>query len=700
MYGDSKVTRAWQLYERGRSYNDRLTPNQYSLVNTNIEFFAGNQWLHLKQTAAMQKLPKPTFNIIKRIASLFVASLTSSAATITFDELSYYAGDPARVGETAQTHAGAAAEHQALGEIPSDANGAAIATAEVQNLLEKFKMDFRIREALFDGAQTGDYCAHFYWDADARPYGGAFGDYRGEIQMELVDGINVMFGNPNTPDVQRQPYILVVGRDTVEHLQWEMSRHQPRDEEEIQPDAEYNLQPGVGGQTELEADAENGKALYVYLYEMKTREETVKDENGQPKREPVLDKNGDPIQEVNEDGTPLVGMNGKPIYKMQDMKRVVSSVVVSKCTRSCVIFENVDTGLSRYPIAWGNWERQKNQYHGRALVTGIIPNQIFINSMFAMVMRHLQLMGFPKTVYNADLISQWNNEVGQAIGVRNMQPGQRISDVAYNLSPADMSNQIIQAIDKAVAYTKDCLGATDAQLGNVQPENTSALMVLQSNAAVPLENPRAGMTEWLEDIGAILLDFMGTNYGERPIVRSRDFTELVVDPSTGAPMIDPMTGQLRTNTVSRRIVEMYDFSQFKNLWFNIRVNAGATTYFSEIAMVQTLDNLRRDGMLNIIDYLERIPDKLVPRKSELLQKLRTQVAMTDGQPAVAPPGTGGALAAAGQAAAQKQAVNPAMGGPLSKDKALAELPGSTQARFATLPTSAQNALLKSAGMNN
>ena len=699
MYDENRQTRAWRYYEQGRAYNNRLTPNQYNLVNTNIEFFAGNQWLHLAQTPAMQKLPKPTFNIIKRVVSLFVASLTSSAATVSFDELSYYAGDPAEPGTGSERVSG---PHQGLGQIPADANGAAIATAEVQNLLEKFKMDFRIRDALFDGAQTGDYCAHFYWDADARPYGGAFGEYRGEICMELVDGINVMFGNPNTADVNKQPYILIVGRDTVEHLAWEMKRHrklkhQTEDENyaDIQPDGEYELQSGVGGKTELEADAQNGKALYVYLYEMKTREEVVKDpETGLPKQEPVLDQNGDPVQAKSNDGVPLVDHNGNPVYKMRDVTRVVSSVVVSKCTRSCTIFENVDTGLSRYPIAWGNWEKQKNQYHGRALVTGIIPNQIFINSMFAMVMRHLQLMGFPKTVYNADLISQWNNEVGQAIGVRGLQPGQRISDVAYHLNPADMSNQIIQAIDKAVAYTKDCLGATDAQMGNVQPENTSALMVLQSNAEVPLENARANMTEWLEDIGAILLDMMGTYYGERPIIRSRDFQEVVTEPSTGGPAIDPVTGQIVTKTVSRRIVEKFDFTKFKHLWFNVRVNAGATTYFSEIAMVQTLDNLRRDGMLEIVDYLERIPDKLVPRKAELVQKLRTQAAMNGGASATAAPGLGGARSAAVQA----QGLSEALSGKKSKDQALAEMPGSTQARFATLPTSAQNALLKQASM--
>ena len=88
---EDRKTEAWLRYERGRSYNNRLTPNQYNLVNTNIEFFAGNQWLHLPMTPAMQKLPKPVFNIIKRVAALFVASLTSTAASISFDELSYYA---------------------------------------------------------------------------------------------------------------------------------------------------------------------------------------------------------------------------------------------------------------------------------------------------------------------------------------------------------------------------------------------------------------------------------------------------------------------------------------------------------------------------------------------------------------------------------------------------------------------------------
>ena len=184
----------------------------------------------------------------------------------------------------------------------------------------------------------------------------------------------------------------------------------------------------------------------------------------------MLDDKGEPVYE---DG--VLDAYGEPVPKRKVVRVIETTVHVTKATRTAIIYEDVDTGLTRYPIAWGNWEKQKNQYHGRALVTGLIPNQIFINQMFATAMRHLQLMAFPKTVYNADLISSWTNEVGQAIGVRGLQPGQAISQVAYNLQPAEMSNQIFTLIDKAMAYTKECLGATDAQMGNVKPDNTSEI---------------------------------------------------------------------------------------------------------------------------------------------------------------------------------------------------------------------------------
>jgi len=687
---DNNITKAWYYYELGREYNNRLTPNQYRTVDTNWEFYSGNQWLHIPETPAMSRLSRPVFNIIKRITSLFVASTTASATTVSFEPLSYYDGTNMDDPET---------------------NAAVYATEEVRNLYEKFKMDYRTREAMFDGAVTGDYCAHFYWNPDAMPYGGAFSNTKGEIEMELVDGINVMFGNPNTTDVESQPYIIIVGRDTVENLKWEAERYRknkkamgksgtatsPLDIESITGDAEWQWQSGVGGETEIVGDDDKtNKALYVYLYTKVSKEETVLDDDGLPVMEPVVDANGDPIPETDKKGKPILDMDGNPIYKTKAVKRMVTSVHVTKATRSVNIFEDVDTGLTHYPIAWGNWEKQKNQYHGRALVTGIVPNQIFINSMFAMIFRHLQLQSFPKTIYNAELISQWNNEVGAALGVRGLQPGQDLRSVATVLQPSDMSNQIVMCIDKCMGYTKECLGATDAQMGNLALENTSALMVLQSTSEAPLENPRQGMLEWHEDVAKVLLDMIGTYYGQRPIVREREFTELVTGPD-GQPMIDPMTGQMQTKTVVHRVVEDFDFSQFKHLWFNVKVNAGATTQYSEIAMVQTLDNLRREGTLEIIDYLERIPDKLIPRKQELIDAIKQRTGAM---------GSEAMQAQMNQAQGTQPSKDPgkatrggsglmAMGGPLDSAKRISQMPTSIQERYNNLPNKAQNALLRS-----
>ena len=642
---------AWSYYELGRAYNNSLTPNQYQLVNTNIEFFAGNQWLHIPETEAMSRLARPTFNIIKRIASLFVASLTSSAVTVSFEPLSYYDGENLADPGT---------------------NAAVCATAEVRNLFEKFKMDYRVREALLDGAQTGDYCAHFYWDPDALPYGGAFGGCRGEIRMELVDGINVMFGNPNTPDTESQPYILIVGRDTVDNLRREAAKYRAKGE--IQPDADFGGQAGTGGKTELAPeDDRTGKALYVLLYTKVTETERVTDGEGKAVTE-LLTENGEPVPERDEQGRVRIGPAGETVWKRREKTRQVTRVLVTKATKDGVIYEDLDTGLSRYPIAWGNWEKQKNQYHGRALVTGIVPNQIFINSMMALVFRHLQLQSFPKTVYNADLIAGWDNEIGSAIGVRNLPPEMSLRDVAASIQPADMSGQIMLAIDKALSYTKECLGATDAQMGNVRPDNTSALMVLQSSSEVPLENVRAGLHEWLEQIGAILLDMMGTYYGQRPLLRERQMDEPVTD-EAGRPLIDPATGQMRMQSVTRRVMEDFDFAQFKKLWLNIAVDVGATTYYSEIAMVQTLDNLRRDGVLELVDYLERIPDKLIPRRQELIEHIRERERQTQ-EPA---PDAEGA---------------PAMGGALDEDKLFSGLTGTVQGRYEALPKVAQRALMR------
>lgn len=616
MADEDKITRAWRLYQQGKLYNQRLTPNQYRLVETNTEFYIGNQWLRLPNTDAMRNLPKPTVNILKRVTQLFVASLTSTDIAMRFEPLFYHDGGPSP---------------------DTNKDAAAFANAEIANLLEKFHFQYRVRDALFDGAQTGDYCAHFWFDPDAEPYGGAFGGQKGEIRMELVDGINVMFGNPNSRDVEEQPYILIVGRDSVENLRREAEQFKknralykggkanPDAAKEIQRDSEVWDMPGVGGKVELEGGPdEEGKALYLLLYEKVWKYTEDTDADGNVIYDDVTDDSGLPVFE-KDGGKPVLDIQGFPVVKRQARKSWKTTVRVTKATRTAVIYEDVDTGLAHYPVAWGNWEHQRNQYHGRALVTGLIPNQISINVMLATAIRHMQTMAFPKLAYNGDLISHWSSEVGQAIAVHGLQPGQAVSQVAYSIPVAEMSGQLLGVIDKIYDYTKDTMGATDAQLGQANAENTSALMLLQTNSEVPLENIRAGLYEWTESVGRILLDMMGTYYGTRPVVVDMEFTQPVIGPA-GTPTIDPMTGMMATQTVTQKVTQPFDFSVLKRLWLNIRVDVGAAPRFSEVAVVQMLKELRQDGTLTALEYVERLPDSMLTEKNQLIEALKSRIA--------------------------------------------------------------------------
>src|SRR5690606_19061197 len=135
------------------------------------------------------------------------------------------------------------------------------------------------------------------------------------------------------------------------------------------------------------------------------------------------------------------------------------------------------TTLSLYPVGFMNWDARKNSYHGQAVGTGLIPNQVFINKMFSLAMMSLMHTAFPKAIYNKNLVAGWNNAVGSAIGI-DADNLTNINNVAAYMKPGEMSNQVFQLIDTAIKYTKDMLGATDAALGDVKPDNTSAIIAV------------------------------------------------------------------------------------------------------------------------------------------------------------------------------------------------------------------------------
>lgn len=297
----------------------------------------------------------------------------------------------------------------------------------------------------------------------------------------------------------------------------------------------------------------------------------------------------------------------------RDEKGVINAY---ECCRDTVIKEPWSLGIRLYPITWLNWDYVPECYHGMAMITGLIPNQIFVNKTFAMVQLSLMQSAFPKTVYDKTRISKWTNQVGAAIGIN----GGDVTGVAKIIEPAQISPQVSQFIDSAINYTQTFLGATSAAMGDTRPDNTSAIIALQRASAVPSEITKQNLYQSIEDLGQIYMEFMAENYGKRLVkAPAPDLSGLPVDPAAVQP----------------ESIE-FDFAELKKYPMSLKLDVGASSYWSEIASMQSLDNLLMNGQISLEDYLERVPSGYIPKKQELIEKTRRAAIQPQGTGTTAP----------------------------------------------------------------
>ena len=291
-----------------------------------------------------------------------------------------------------------------------------------------------------------------------------------------------------------------------------------------------------------------------------------------------------------------------------------------KCTQNVELEADKDTELKFYPITWMNWDYIQDCYHGQALISQLLPNQKFVNKAFAMAMISLMTTAYPKIVYDKTRIPKWDSRVGAAIGVN----GGDMNSIAKIIDPAQISPQIGQFIDLAVNYTQNFMGASDAALGDTRPDNTSAIIALQRASNAPLELVKLNMYESIEDLGRLYLDMMRVYYGTRYVqVKFLSKQEMNNQP-------------LGMSLQNEEFNKPFDFSILNEIPMSLKLDVGASSYWSEITTVQTLDNLLMQGKIELVDYLERIPEGYVSKKQELIDKLKGMQAQMVGQQSSSP----------------------------------------------------------------
>ena len=384
------------------------------------------------------------------------------------------------------------------------------------------------------------------------------------VKTEVIENTRVYFGNPNDRRVQTQPYIVIARREMLDAVKEYASDHgavQDVIDNAIKPDIDEN-------NSDMDRLVDDKCTVLLYLY-----------------------KNRD-------SGT---------IHAVESV-------------RGTIIRDEWDMGIKLYPINWLNWDYVQDCYHGQALITGLIPNQMFVNKAYAMCMMSLMMSAFPKTVFDKNRVDKWSNQVGATIGVNG-----DVTNIAKIIEPAQISPQVSQFIESAIQNTQNFTGATSAALGNTRPDNTSAIIALQRAASIPSEITKQNLYQCVEDLGRIYIEFMANYYGKRAVDMA------VTD------VLPPEVAQFAGVPATQQMQVMFDFGQLKGLPMLLKLDVGASAYWSEIASMQTLDNLLQLQKIDIVDYLERIPDGYIAKRQELLAKYRA----LQQQPSPAMPQMGG-----------------------------------------------------------
>lgn len=275
-----------------------------------------------------------------------------------------------------------------------------------------------------------------------------------------------------------------------------------------------------------------------------------------------------------------------------------------EATEQGILRKAYDTEYTLYPLVWINWDYIRDCYHGQAMVTGLLANQKFINKMFALVGISLLTTAFPKIIYDQNRIRRWDGSVGTAVGVQG-----NVTDVAKVLDGASISPQIAQFIELSFDKTHSLLGASDVAMGDSRPDNTSAIIALQRAANTPMELTKQNDHQCLEDAGRIFMDIMSVRYGIRNVEVAMDMDEAGEQP-------------LGMNLPKQTFTEPFDFATLKRIPLTIEQEVGASSYWSEMASMQTLDNLLMNNLITPEQYIERLPDGYISKKQELLADFR------------------------------------------------------------------------------
>lgn len=381
-----------------------------------------------------------------------------------------------------------------------------------------------------------------------------FDDEKMQPINEIVKKNDIYYGNENDDDIQSQPYILIRKRmPVVNAIDLALAEGM----------SDSKVSYIIGDNDTFE---ESGEAAKIELDNMVT-----------------------------------------VVYKMYKKN---GTVHFSVATRWVDIVEDVDTGLSLYPIAHFNWEEKEGSARGEGEVRYLIPNQIEVNRTEVRRVLVAKYQGSPQRVVDTSKIT--NPEALNTVGgiVRtNGQPVDDIHKVVGIIPPAQMSPDVKQLQEDLIQVTRDLSGAGDTATGQVNPESASgrAILAVQQASQAPMTEQKESYKSFIEDLARIWLEYL--------IVYAVDgvnMEEATTDPNTGEEIV--------------QIVNVPQ-SVLQQLQATVRIDITPKGVYDKFAQEQTIENLLMQGFFTsqrvseLAAYADVLDDDSVAPKMKIKEAI-------------------------------------------------------------------------------
>ena len=387
---------------------------------------------------------------------------------------------------------------------------------------------------------------------------------------EIVKKNDIYYGNENDDDIQSQPYILIRKRMPVSN------------------------------------------AIDLALAEGLSEEKTA-----------FIIGDSDSFEESGEAAKLEIDNMVTLVYKMYKKN---GTVHFSIATRWITITEDVDTGLSLYPIAHFNWEEKERSARGEGEVRFLIPNQIEVNRTEVRRVISVKQQAYPQKVADVSKISnpQALNIVGGIIRT-NGQPVEDVYKIVGTIPPAQMSPDVKQLQEDLINVTRDLAGAGDTATGQVNPESASgrAILAVQQASQAPMTEQKESYKNFIEDIARIWLEYL--------IVYSVDgvnLEEKVTDEITGEDVIQLVNVPQAT---------------LKQLQATVKIDVTPKGVYDKFAQEQTIENLLIQGFFtpqrvneletyaNVLDDDSVAPKQKILDTVEQIKETQQRIAMIEAQ---------------------------------------------------------------------